>query len=363
MSEKIKVGITQGDINGIGYEIIFKTFEDQGMFDFCTPIVYGSPRIATYHRKAVESQTNFTVVNSAADAQEDRLNLVNCNGEEVKVELGIPSDESGKAAFEALNHAVREYREGIIDVIVTAPINKKTIHSEAFHFTGHTEYIESELGQGQKALMILMNSKLRVALATVHEPISKVSSLITKDLIKEKLKILNMSLKNDFGIEIPRIAVLALNPHASDDGLIGKEEGEIIIPAIQEAVSEKINCFGPFPADGFFGSGDFKKFDAVLAMYHDQGLIPLKTMDMNEGVNYTAGLPVVRTSPDHGTAYDIAGKGIASEESFRQAIYAAIDIYRARNNEKQISANPLRKQFFDRRDDSDKLRLDMPDES
>jgi 4-hydroxythreonine-4-phosphate dehydrogenase len=363
MSEKIKVGITQGDINGIGYEIIFKTFEDQGMFDFCTPIVYGSPRIATYHRKAVESQTNFTVVNSAADAQEDRLNLVNCNGEEVKVELGIPSDESGKAAFEALNHAVREYREGIIDVIVTAPINKKTIHSEAFHFPGHTEYIESELGQGQKALMILMNSKLRVALATVHEPISKVSSLITKDLIKEKLKILNMSLKNDFGIEIPRIAVLALNPHASDDGLIGKEEGEIIIPAIQEAVSEKINCFGPFPADGFFGSGDFKKFDAVLAMYHDQGLIPLKTMDMNEGVNYTAGLPVVRTSPDHGTAYDIAGKGIASEESFRQAIYAAIDIYRARKNEKQISANPLRKQFFDRRDDSDKLRLDMPDES
>ena len=195
MSEKIKVGITQGDINGIGYEIIFKTFEDQGMFEFCTPIIYGSPKIATYHRKAVESQTNFTVVNSAADAQEDRLNLVNCNGEEVKVELGIPSEESGKAAFEALNRAVREYREGMIDVIVTAPINKKTIHSEAFNFPGHTEYIESELGEGQKALMILMNSQLRVALATVHEPISKVSSLITNNLIKEKLKILNMSLK------------------------------------------------------------------------------------------------------------------------------------------------------------------------
>ncbi len=363
MSEKIKLGITQGDINGIGYEIIFKTFEDQGMFEFCTPIIYGSPKIATYHRKAVESQTNFTVVNSAADAQEDRLNLVNCNGEEIKVELGIPSEESGKAAFEALNRAVREYREGMIDIIVTAPINKKTIHSEAFNFPGHTEYIESELGEGQKALMILMNSQLRVALATVHEPISKVSSLITNNLIKEKLKILNMSLKNDFGIEIPRIAVLALNPHASDDGLIGKEECEIIIPAIKEAVSEKINCFGPFPADGFFGSGDYKKFDAVLAMYHDQGLIPLKTMDMNEGVNYTAGLPVVRTSPDHGTAYDIAGKGIASEESFRQAIYAAIDVYRARKNEKLISANPLRKQFFDRRDDSDKLRLDITDEA
>lgn len=363
MSEKIKVGITQGDINGIGYEIIFKTFEEQGMFDFCTPIVYGSPKIATYHRKAIESQTNFTVVNSAADAQEDRLNLINCNGEEVKVELGIASDESGKAAFEALDRAVRDYREGKIDVIVTAPINKKTIHSDTFHFPGHTEYLESELGEGQKALMVLMNSQLRVALVTIHEPISKVPSLITKELIKDKLNILHKALKNDFCIEIPRIAVLALNPHASDDGLLGNEEAEIIKPAIYEAASEKINCFGPFSADGFFGSGDFRKFDAVLAMYHDQGLIPLKTMDMNEGVNYTAGLPVIRTSPDHGTAYDISGKGIASEESFRQAIYAAIDIYRARKNEKEISANPLRKQFFDRRDDSDKLKLDMPDEA
>ena len=197
---------------------------------------------------------------------------------------------------------------------------------------------------------------MRVALATVHEPIAKVASLLNKDLIKDKLRILYKSLKNDFGIEIPRIAVLALNPHASDDGLIGKEENEIIKPAIDDMVADKIQCFGPFSADGFFGSGEYRKFDAVLAMYHDQGLIPLKALDMECGVNFTAGLPVVRTSPDHGTAYDIAGQGVASEESMRQAIFAAIDIYRSRQNEEEIHANPLKKLYFDRRDDSDKLK-------
>ena len=241
-------------------------------------------------------------------------------------------------------------------MLVTAPINKKTIHSDSFNFPGHTEYIEAKLGEGNKALMILMNSSMRVALATVHEPIAKVSSLLSKDLIKDKLRILNKSLRQDFGIEIPRIAVLALNPHASDDGLIGKEENEIIKPAIDEAAADKIQCFGPFPADGFFGSGEYRKFDAVLAMYHDQGLIPLKALDMDCGVNYTAGLPVVRTSPDHGTAYDIAGKGVASEASMREAIFAAIDIYRSRQMEKEIHANPLGKLYFDRRDDSDKLK-------
>ena len=252
--------------------------------------------------------------------------------------------------------AVKEYREGKIDVLVTAPINKKTIHSDAFHFPGHTEYIEAQLGEGNHALMILMNNSMRVALATVHEPISKVASLLSKDLIKEKLRILYKTLKRDFGIEIPRIAVLALNPHASDDGLIGKEESEIIKPAIDDMVADNIQCFGPFSADGFFGSGDYRKFDAILAMYHDQGLIPLKALDMECGVNYTAGLPVVRTSPDHGTAYDIAGKGVASAESMRQAIFAAIDILRCRRNEKEIHANPLGKLYFDRRDDSDKLK-------
>lgn len=356
MSEKIVVGITQGDVNGIGYEIILKTFADPAMFEFCIPVVYGSPKIATYHRKVVESQTNFTVVDSAQDAQPDRLNLINCNDEDVKVDFGIPTQESGNAAFQALERAVKEYREGKIDVLVTAPINKKTIHSDKFNFPGHTEYIEAQLGQGNKALMILMSSSMRVALATIHEPIAKVASLLNKDLIKEKLRILNNSLKTDFGIEIPRIAVLALNPHASDDGLIGNEENEIIKPAIEEAVADKIQCFGPFPADGFFGSGDYRKFDAILAMYHDQGLIPLKALDMDGGVNYTAGLPVVRTSPDHGTAYDIAGKNLASEESMRQAIFAAIDIIRSRRKEEEIHANPLGKLFFDRRDDSDKLK-------
>lgn len=356
MSDKIVVGITQGDVNGIGYEIILKTFADPAMFEFCIPVVYGSPKVATYHRKVVDSQTNFNVIDSARDAQPDRLNLVNCNEEDVKVDFGMPTQESGNAAFQALERAVKEYRDGMIDVLVTAPINKKTIHSEKFNFPGHTEYIEAQLGQGNKALMILMNSSMRVALATVHDPISKVASILSKDLIKEKLAILDNSLKTDFGIEIPRIAVLALNPHASDDGLIGKEENEIIKPAIDEAVAEKIQCFGPFPADGFFGSGDYRKFDAILAMYHDQGLIPLKALDMDGGVNYTAGLPVVRTSPDHGTAYDIAGKGLASEESMRQAIFAAIDIFRSRCNEEEIHANPLKKLYFDRRDDSDKLK-------
>jgi 4-hydroxythreonine-4-phosphate dehydrogenase len=356
MSERLIVGITQGDVNGIGYEVILKTFSDPTMFEFCTPVVYGSPKVMTYHRKTIDSPTNFNVVDSASDAQPDRLNVVNCNKEDVKVDFGQPTEESGQAAFQALERAVKEYREGKIDVLVTAPINKKTIHSDAFHFPGHTEYIESELGEGNKALMILMNSSMRVALATVHEPISKVASLLNKDLIKEKLRILNKSLKIDFGIEIPRIAVLALNPHASDDGLIGKEENEIIKPAIDEMAADKVQCFGPFSADGFFGSGEYRKFDAVLAMYHDQGLIPLKALDMDGGVNYTAGLPVVRTSPDHGTAYDIAGQGLASEESMRQAIYAAIDIYRSRRKEEEISVNPLGKLFFDRRDDSDKLK-------
>ena len=356
MSERIVVGITQGDVNGIGYEVILKTFEDPSMFEFCTPVVYGSPKVMTYHRKAIDSPTNFNVVDSAQDAQQDRLNLVNCNKEDVKVDFGMATEESGQAAFQALERAVKEYREGKIDVLVTAPINKKSIHSEAFSFPGHTEYIQAKLGDGHKALMILMNSSMRVALATVHEPISKVASLLSNDLIKDKLRILNQSLKTDFGIEIPRIAVLALNPHASDDGLIGKEENEIIKPAIDEMVTEKIQCFGPFSADGFFGSGEYRKFDAILAMYHDQGLIPLKALDMECGVNYTAGLPVVRTSPDHGTAYDIAGQGVASEASMREAIFAAIDIYRSRQTEKEIHANPLGKLYFDRRDDSDKLK-------
>lgn len=360
---KLKIGITAGDVNGIGYEVILKTFEDAGMFEFCIPVVYGSPKVASYHKKAIDSPTAFSQVDSAEFAQPDRLNLVNCNDDEVKVELGIVSQESGKAAFQSLRSAVAEYRKGFIDAIVTAPICKQAIQSDEFPFPGHTEYFEQELGEGGKALMILMNDSLRVALVSVHESIANVPAKIEKELIMEKIAILNESLKRDFCIEIPRIAVLALNPHAGENGLMGKEESEQIIPAIQEMSQNGVKCFGPFPADGFFGSCDYKKFDAVLAMYHDQGLIPLKTLSMEEGVNYTAGLPVVRTSPDHGTAFDIAGQGVASEASFRQAVYAAIDIVRSRRNEEFIHRNPLRKQYFDRRDDSDKLRLDAPDEA
>lgn len=363
-NNKIRIGITQGDINGVGYEVILKTFAEPLMFELCTPIVYGSPKVAAYHRKAFELPTNFSIVNSASEAQEGRMSIVNCSDEEVKVEFAKADAESGKAAFAALEKAIEEYKEGLIDVIVTAPINKHTIQSKEFSFPGHTEYIEQKLGdESQKALMILMKGDFRVALVTGHLPVSQIASHITKELITEKITIFHESLKQDFGISAPRIAVLSLNPHAGDSGLLGKEEEEIIIPAIQEMVDKGIQCFGPYPADGFMGSDNYTHFDGILAMYHDQGLAPFKALAMDEGVNFTAGLPVVRTSPAHGTAYDIAGKGVAKEDSFRQAIYVAIDVYRNRCRDKYAHRNPLRKQYYEKRDDSDKLKLDNPDEA
>ena len=354
---KIKVGITQGDINGIGYEVILKAFEDPTMLELCTPIVYGSPKIMTYHRKALELETSFTIINSASEAVHGKLNVVNCCEDEVKVELGKPSKESGKAAFDALEKAMTEYKEGKFDVLVTAPIHKQMIQSESFTFPGHTEYIEQSIGEG-KALMILANDCLRVALATGHVPVSKIATTLTQELIVEKLTIFNAALKSDFGINGPRIAVLALNPHAGDGGVIGTEEETIIAPAIKAAREQGIICFGPYPADGFMGCGAFNRFDGVLAMYHDQGLIPFKTLAMENGVNFTAGLPIIRTSPDHGTAFDIAGKNMASADSFRQALYMAIDIYRNRQSDAEANKNPLRKLYFEKRDDSDKLKLD-----
>ena len=361
-SHKIKVGITQGDVNGIGYEVILKTFAEPAMFELCTPIVYGSPKVAAYHRKALDLPTNFSIINSAKDAEPDRLSIVNCNEDEVKVELSKPTEEGGRAALDALEKAVEEYKAGLIDVLVTAPINKHTIQSEEFSFPGHTEFLENALGKGQKALMILMKDDFRVALVTGHIPVSQIASTITKELIEEKIKIFNHSLKQDFAIGAPRIAVLSLNPHAGDEGLLGIEEQEIILPAIEEMRAQGIFCFGPYPSDGFMGSGNYTRFDGILAMYHDQGLTPFKALAMDEGVNYTAGLPVVRTSPAHGTAYDIAGKGVASEDSFRQAIYVAIDVFRNRQRERVARANPLRKQYYEKRDDSDKLKLDSVEE-
>ena len=361
-NKKVIVGITHGDINGIGYEVILKTFSDSSMFELCTPVIYGSPKVAAYYRKSMDIETNFSIITSANEIQDDRLNIINCCDDELKVEIGKPTTESGKAALYALEMALADYRNGMIDVIVTAPINKNTIQSDEFNFPGHTEYIENRVGDGAKSLMILLKDDFRVALVTGHIPVRDIASTITKELIKQKLDIFNRSLKVDFGIDAPRIALFSLNPHAGDNGLIGNEEEEIIKPAIEEMAQKGILCFGPYPSDGFMGSGNYTHFDGILAMYHDQGLAPFKTLSMDEGVNYTAGLPIVRTSPAHGTAYDIAGTGEASESSFRQAIYVALDVFRNRIIEKEISAHPLRKQYYEKRDDSDKLKLDTIEE-
>ena len=361
-NKKVIVGITHGDINGIGYEVILKTFSDSSMFELCTPVIYGSPKVAAYYRKSMDIETNFSIITSANEIQDDRLNIINCCDDELKVEIGKPTTESGKAALDALEMALADYRNGMIDVIVTAPINKNTIQSDEFNFPGHTEYIENRVGDGAKSLMILLKDDFRVALVTGHIPVRDIASTITKELIKQKLDIFNRSLKVDFGIDAPRIALFSLNPHAGDNGLIGNEEEEIIKPAIEEMAQKGVLCFGPYPSDGFMGSGNYTHFDGILAMYHDQGLAPFKTLSMDDGVNYTAGLPIVRTSPAHGTAYDIAGTGEASESSFRQAIYIALDVFRNRIIEKEISAHPLRKQYYEKRDDSDKLKLDTIEE-
>lgn len=355
----IKVGITHGDINGVGYEVILKTFLDMRVADLCTPIIYGSSKIAAYHRKALElPPVNMNIISRAEDAGASRLNIINCVNDEVKVELSKPTAEAGEAAFMALEAAVADMKRGVVDVLLTAPINKHSIQNDNFHFPGHTEYLEQCFGNlEKKALMILLKDNLRVALVTGHVPLSQVASMISVDTVVEKLRIFNQSLKQDFAIVKPRIAVLSLNPHAGDAGLLGTEEETVIKPAMKEAEKKGVMSFGPYPADGFFGSRMYDKFDGVLAMYHDQGLAPFKALAMDDGVNYTAGLPIVRTSPAHGTAYDIAGKNMASEESFRQALYVALDIYRNRARYKEATANPLRKQYFEKGGDNEKLDL------
>jgi 4-hydroxythreonine-4-phosphate dehydrogenase len=354
------VAITQGDTNGVGYEVILKVFEDPAILELCTPIIYGSAKIATYHKKALNLETNFSTINKAEDARDGRVNLLVCHDDDTKVEFGQPSAEAGQAALYALDRAMTDYRSGLFDVLVTAPINKATIQSPNFHFPGHTEYIETSVGEGKKALMILMNDVLRVALVTTHLPIKDIAKAISKEAIIEKATIFHQSLRRDFRISCPRIAVLSLNPHAGDNGLLGAEEKDIIQPAIEQLAENGIQAFGPYAADGFFGSGSFNYFDGVLAMYHDQGLAPFKTIALDNGVNYTAGLPIVRTSPDHGTAYDIAGQGKADENSFRQAIYTAIDIWRNRQNYDEPLKNPLPKLFHEKREDGNKARFAQP---
>jgi 4-hydroxythreonine-4-phosphate dehydrogenase len=288
------------------------------------------------------------------------VNIINCVEDETKVELSKSTPVAGESAFKALEAAVTDMKRGVVDVLLTAPINKHNIQNEDFHFPGHTEYLEKCFGGlDKKALMILMKDDLRVALVTGHIPLSQVASSINVGDIVNKLRIFNQSLKQDFGIVKPRIAVLSLNPHAGDAGLLGTEEETIIIPAMQEAEKKGVMSFGPYAADGFFGSQMYDKFDGVLAMYHDQGLAPFKTLAMDDGVNYTAGLPIVRTSPAHGTAYDIAGQNVASEESFRQALYAALDIFRNRLRYQEATA----KQYFDRGGDNEKLDLTKEDDT
>ena len=359
-NRKIRVAITHGDTNGIGYEVIFKTFAEPAMLELCTPIIYGSPKVAAYHRNALGLQANFTIINSAEDAHAGKLNLLTTFDEEVKVELGQPSKEAGTAAYNALERAVDDYKKGFFDVLVTAPINKADIQGGGFDFRGHTEYLENRVGEGRKPLMILLNDLMRVALVTTHLPVKDVAPAVTKERVVEKALIFNESLKRDFRISNPRIAVLALNPHAGDDGLLGTEERQEIAPAVSELNGMGVRAFGPYAADGFFAHGGYEAFDGVLAMYHDQGLAPFKALDRGEGVNFTAGLPIVRTSPDHGTAYGIAGKNKADEASLRHAVYLAIDVFRNRAEYDEPLASPLEKLYHEKRDDSEKVRFNVP---
>ncbi len=340
--KKIKVGITQGDINGISYEVIIKTLIDPRINEFCIPIVYGSPKVAAYHRKVLNI-TNFSMnhIRSAAEAHSKRANIINCVSDDVRVDLGNPTKEAGEAALSSLKRAVADLQDNLIDVLVTAPINKATIHSEDFPFPGHTEYIEHSFGEKGDSLMLMVSDNMRIGVATGHIPLAEVPAAMNREMIYSRIRIMEQSMVQDFSIRKPKIAILGLNPHAGEEGLLGKEEQEIIIPAMQKARGENTLVFGPYPADGFFGAEDYRKFDAILAMYHDQGLVPFKAIHFEEGVNFTAGLPVVRTSPAHGTAYDLAGKGVASPESFRQALYLAIDVYRNRRLYKNMMEDPL----------------------
>ena len=358
----IKIGISQGDSNGIGYEVILKTFSDPRIFELCIPVLYGSPKTASYYNKMLESAemepVEIHTIHDVQKAVSGKLNLIPCVNDYVNVEPGQCTEAAGKAAFMSLEAAVSDMKKGIVDGLLTAPINKHNIQNKDFEFPGHTEYLEKRfVNSTGKSLMILLNESIRVALVTGHIPLSDVKQQLTTAGILEKITIFKKSLIEDFGIFRPRIAVLSLNPHAGDDGLIGDEEASIIKPAIEEADKNGILAFGPYPADGFFGAQTYRSFDGILAMYHDQGLAPFKALAMDNGVNFTAGLSIVRTSPAHGTAYDIAGKNMASEVSFRRALYSLIDIYRNRIRHNTATSNPLQKQYVDRSGDKEKLDL------
>jgi 4-hydroxythreonine-4-phosphate dehydrogenase len=340
-TNKIKVAITQGDINGIGYEVILKTFSDARMFDHCTPVLYGSTKVASYHKKLLPMQQDlvFTAIPNAEQAQDKKFNVINLVQDEIKIEMGKSTENAGLLSRMALDRACEDLKRGAVDVLVTAPINKKNIQSPEFDFPGHTEYLSNKFNG--KSLMMMVCDRIRIGIVTNHLALRQVPDAITIPLLLEKIELMHKSLKRDFGIPMPKIAVLALDPHAGDNGVIGTQDATVVKAAIDESYNNGILAFGPFPSDGFFGSSEFNKFDGVLALYHDQGLIPFKLMSFTEGVNYTAGLDVIRTSPAHGTAYDIAGKGKASEQSFRHAVNLACDILRHRHEYDMLTANPL----------------------
>lgn len=350
---KIRIAITHGDTNGVGYEVILKTFADPMMFELCTPIIYGSPRVAAYHSKTLGIDTPFTIISNAEEANENRLNLLTVIEEEVKVDLGEPTPESGEAAKKAIDRALADYKAGLFDVLVTAPVCKNSING----FNGHTDYIEKALDNGEKGMTILTNEDLRVALVTNNVAIKDVAESITKQKILEKARIFHQALRRDMRISSPRIAVLALNPRCGEDGVLGDEEQTIIKPAIDELSEQGIQIFGPYAADDFFGRCAYFRFDGVLAMYHDQGQTPFKAVAYENGVRYSAGLDLIRTAPAHGANFAVAGKNQTDEQSLRNAIYTAIDVWRNRQEFDEPLQNPLPKLYHERRDDSEKVRF------
>jgi 4-hydroxythreonine-4-phosphate dehydrogenase len=340
---KPTIAITAGDINGVGYEIIIKSLLNPHICEICRPIVYGNAKVARQHAKTlVEEYHNiqWNIIESPKQAKDGRLNLITCYSDDTPVQLGVSTPEAGLASFKSLQRATGDLQQGLVDAIVTAPINKDNIQNDKFQYSGHTEYLTHFFAGETDSLMMMLSDRMRVALVCNHTPISQVSEKITIENILAKLAVLNKTLQVDFSCRKPRIAVLALNPHAGDNGLIGKEEQEVIRPAVAQAQEQGIWAFGPYSADGFFGAGQYNHFDAVLAMYHDQGLAPFKALDMS-GVNFTAGLRVVRTSPDHGTAYGIAGKNEADETSMLHALYTAIDVLKTRKQNTELLANQL----------------------
>ena len=335
--DKPVIGISIGDYNGVGPEIIMKTFMDNRIFKFCTPILYGSGRVMNFYKKQYNiEEFNYQVIKDLSEKHIRRLNVINCWEDEILIEPGKETQQAGKAAFLSLKRATEDLKAGKIEALITAPINKNNMQSDEFRFMGHTDYLADAFGE-KNYLMTFVSGNLKFGVATDHIPLNSVSQALTKDLLKSKLQILEKCLMNDFAIQKPKIAVLGFNPHAGEDGLLGMEEKEVIIPLLNELREKGKLIFGPYPADGFFGKETYKQFDAVLAMYHDQGLIPFKTLAFETGVNFSAGFSKIRTSPDHGTAYDIAGKNKANESSFREAVYLALQLIKAKKGEPVMS--------------------------